>query len=111
GATVVEPVHDGSRLDLPGLRIPREDLERQATVDNLADLHARAVGQDHASVIVQTSEHDAYLLADLIDEDEDGPRARDGRGELPKRLRHETRLQARQRVANVAVELGARHER
>src|SRR5256886_3225978 len=57
------------------------------------------------------SEHDPDLLADLVDEDEDGARARDGRGELAKRLRHEARLQPRQRVAHVTVELGARHER
>ena len=34
-------------------------------------------------------------------------RARDRRGELPQRLRHEPRLQAHLRIAHVALELGA----
>src|SRR5437773_6878011 len=95
GAPVVEPVRDPSRFDLPRVRVPREDLERQTVVDDPADLHARAVGQAHAGVVVETPEHYAYLLADLVDEDEDGARARDGRGELAERLRHETRLEDR----------------
>src|SRR5437762_8916598 len=70
GAPVVEPVRDPSRFDLPRVRVPREDLERQTVVDDPADLHARAVGQAHAGVVVETPEHYAYLLADLVDEDE-----------------------------------------
>src|SRR5512143_3091325 len=54
-------------------------------------------------------EHDADLLADLVDEDERGLRLRDDGRELPERLRHETRLQAHRRVAHLALELGFRN--
>src|SRR5204863_4589634 len=56
------------------------------------------------------AKHYADLFPDLVDEDDDGARAGDGGGELAQRLRHEARLQAGQRVAHVAVQLGARHE-
>src|SRR6266496_4043066 len=49
-------------------------------------------------------EHDADLLADLVDEDDRAARAGDGGRQLPERLRHQSGLQARQRVAHVAVE-------
>ena len=52
------------------------------------------------------AEHDADLLADLVDEDEAGARLRDGSGELAQRLGHEAGLQAHVRVAHLAVELG-----
>src|SRR5207245_2230612 len=57
------------------------------------------------------AEHHADLLADLVDEDHDGARARDGGSELAERLGHEASLEARQRVAHIAVELGARDQR
>src|SRR5439155_19625173 len=54
------------------------------------------------------SKPDPDFFADLVDEDHDGAGAGDGGGELAEGLRHEARLQAGQRVAHVAVELGAR---
>src|SRR5581483_8199683 len=56
------------------------------------------------------AEQDADLHADLVDEDDDGPRLGDRPRELPERLRHEARLEAHLRVAHVALDLGARHE-
>ena len=60
---------------------------------------------------LRVAEDDADLLAQLVDEDDGGAGARDGAGELAQRLRHEARLQAGQRVAHLALDLGARHER
>ena len=98
----------------------------------LHDLHAGAVAdgvfahldgagaadvQAHGGVELQRiaaggglrrTEHDADLHADLVDEDDDRVRALDVAGELAQRLRHQSRLQARQRVAHVAFDLGAR---
>ena len=60
---------------------------------------------------LRVAEDDADLLAQLVDEDQGGVRARHRGGELAQRLRHQPRLQARQRVPHVALELRARHER
>src|SRR5215470_14722019 len=49
------------------------------------------------------AEHHADLHADLVDEDDDGPRLGDGPGELAQRLRHQARLQPHLRVAHVAL--------
>src|SRR5262245_32768482 len=57
------------------------------------------------------AEHDAYLLANLIDEDQTGVRPSDDRREFPQRLRHQARLQPRKAVAHVAFEFGAGSER
>ena len=110
GAAIVEPVDDAPWLDPPCRRVVGEHLDRHPLVDDLADLLAPPIGQDHAGRIVQAPEHDTDLLADLVDEDHAAAGARDGGGELAQRLRHEARLQTRQRIAHVAVELGARHE-
>src|SRR5438093_1090434 len=56
------------------------------------------------------AEHDADLHADLVDEDDDGPRLGDGPGQLAERLRHEPRLEAHLRIAHVALDLGARDQ-
>src|SRR5260370_8120561 len=66
--------------------------------------------RDSSVTGVQTCALPIYLLADLVDEDDDGARARDGGGELAQGLRHEARLESRQRVAHFAVVLGPRHE-
>src|SRR5207244_4393955 len=52
----------------------------------------------------------ADLHADLVDEDDDGPRLGDGAGQLAERLRHEPRLEAHLRIAHVALDLGARDQ-
>jgi hypothetical protein len=57
------------------------------------------------------AEHDTDLLAQLVDEDHRTLRARDRAGQLAQRLRHQARLQSGQRIAHLALDLGARHER
>ena len=52
------------------------------------------------------AEHDADLLADLVDEDEAGARFGDGAGELAQGLGHQAGLQAHVGVAHFAVQLG-----
>ena len=59
---------------------------------------------------LRVAEHDADLLAQLVREDERGVRARDGAGQLAQRLAHEPGLDADERVAHLALDLGARHE-
>ena len=99
------------------------DLDLRANPDRLRALLDRVLAahvEPHGRVELQRapagrrfrrSEEHADLLADLVDEDDRGARARDGGGEFPERLGHEPRLQPGQRVAHVAVELGARHQR
>src|SRR5262245_11882581 len=48
------------------------------------------------------SEHYAYLLANLVDEDQTGIRPTHDRREFAQRLRHQARLQAGQAVAHIA---------
>jgi hypothetical protein len=62
-------------------------------------------------VVVSGAEHHADLHADLVDEDHHAVRPRDRRGQLAQRLAHQPRLQARQAVAHLAFELGARRQR
>ncbi|MNC85105.1 hypothetical protein D3C83_06820 [compost metagenome] len=57
------------------------------------------------------AEHDANLLAQLVDEDERGVRLRHDARQLPQRLRHQTRLQPHLRLAHLAFDLGLRHQR
>src|SRR5881396_2098036 len=59
---------------------------------------------------LRVAEQDADLHADLVDEDDDGPRLGDGAGQLAERLRHEPRLEAHLRIAHVALDLGARDQ-
>ena len=58
------------------------------------------------------AEHDADLHADLVDEDDDRvATCAMVAGQLAQRLRHEPRLQAHLRIAHLALDLGARHQR
>jgi len=57
------------------------------------------------------AEHHPDLHADLVDEDHDRARARDDRGQLAQRLRHQPRLQAHLRLAHLALDLGSWHQR
>src|SRR5207249_1848222 len=59
---------------------------------------------------LRVAEQDADLHADLVDEDDDGPRLGDGTGQLAERLRHEPRLEAHLRIAHIALDLGARNQ-
>src|SRR5918998_76082 len=56
------------------------------------------------------AEHDAYLLAQLVDKDRGGPGAVEGARELTEGLAHEPGLQADVGVAHLALYLGAGHE-
>src|SRR5689334_5753938 len=57
------------------------------------------------------AEHDADLFANLIDEDQAGPRLVDRAGQLAERLRHEPRLQTHVAIAHFAIELALGHQR
>ena len=59
----------------------------------------------------RVAEHDADFFAELIDEDEARFRFRHRAGELAQRLRHEARLQTHLRVAHLAFDFRARHQR
>ena len=60
---------------------------------------------------LRIAEHDADLLADLVDEDHAGLGPRDRRVENAHRLAHEPGLKADVRIADLAFHLGARHQR
>ena len=62
-------------------------------------------------VVSGIAEHHADLHPDLVDEDHDGARARDDRGQLAQRLRHQARLQTHLRLAHLAFDFRARHQR
>ena len=55
--------------------------------------------------------HDADLVAQLVDEDDDAVVLGNHAGQLAHRLRHQARLQTHMRCAHVAVDLLARHKR
>ena len=57
------------------------------------------------------AEHHADLLADLVDEDQDGLRRRDRLRQLPQGLAHQARLDAHRAVADVPFQLRPRHHR
>src|SRR5204863_6828921 len=57
------------------------------------------------------AEHDADLHADLVDEDDHAVRFGNGSRELAQSLAHQARLEAGQRIAYLALELGARRQR
>ena len=59
---------------------------------------------------LRAAEHDADLLADLVDEDEDALRPRDRAGELAQGLAHEPGLEADVAVADLAFDLGLGHQ-
>src|SRR5206468_9819113 len=59
---------------------------------------------------LRIAEHDADLLAQLVDEDDRGLRARYRAGELAQRLAHEARLETHVRLTHVALDLGFRHQ-
>src|SRR4029079_4670233 len=82
------------RLDAPDVQADRGvELQRAATGGRL-----------------RIAEHHADLLAQLVREDEAGVGAGDGAGQLAQRLAHEPGLDADERVAHLALDLGAGHE-
>src|SRR5262245_36628052 len=59
----------------------------------------------------RVAEHDADLLAQLVDEDQTRLGFRNGASEFPERLRHQPRLKTHGRIAHVSVDFRLRHER
>jgi len=99
-----------------------DDLDAGAVADHVGAVLERldaAHVQAHGGVELErlaarrglgAAEHDADLLAELVDEDRRRAGAVDGAGHLAQRLAHEAGLQADVAVAHLAVDLGARHE-
>src|SRR6266545_883003 len=101
----------------------------------LDDLHPRAAADDDVAVLdgadaadvdthrgvelqraatsrrFRVAEHDADLLAQLIDEDQARLGLGDDAGQLAKGLRHQPRLEAHLRFTHLSLDFGARHER
>src|SRR4051794_10849529 len=95
-----DPVAD--RLG-PGLdRLDAPDVEP----DRGVELHRPA-----ARGRLGVAEHDPDLLAQLVREDQRRVRSRDRPGQLAQRLAHQPRLDAHERVAHLALDLGPRDER
>src|SRR5471032_651527 len=100
-----------------------DDLDLGFVADHFVTRFDRAGAADvqaHGSVEFQgvtagrrfrAAEHDADFHADLVDEDDQRVGAVDRAGQLAQRLRHQTRLQARQRIAHVAFDFGAWRQR
>ena len=100
-----------------------DDLGANAVADDLGALldgvdasHVDANGRVElegtaAAGRLRTAEHDADLLAELVDEDARGVRAAERARELAQRLTHEPRLEADRRVAHLAFEFSSRNER
>src|SRR3990172_9359946 len=84
---------------LEGLDAPDVDAHRAVELQ-------RPTARRHLRV----PEDDADLLPQLVDEDHGGLRLGDGAGELAQGLGHEARLEAGQRVAHLALDLGPGHE-
>ena len=93
------PVADRVRAALD--RLDAADVEPDAGVELERAAAGRRLG---------IAEHHADLLAQLVGEDERGVRAAHRAGELAQRLAHEPGLDADERVAHLALDLGARHE-
>ncbi len=94
-----DAVADRLRADLDRLDAP--DVEPDAGVE----LEGAAAGRD-----LGVAEHDADLLAQLVGEDQGGVRAADDAGQLAQGLAHEAGLDADERVAHLAFDLGLGHE-
>ena len=100
-----------------------DDLDASLVADDLVALldgTGAADVQTHGGIELERvaagsglgiAEHDADLHPDLVDENDQRVGALDGAGELAQRLAHQPGLQAGQRIAHVALDLGARRER
>src|SRR5689334_9030667 len=95
-------------------RAPADDLIAILDAGNAAniDAHRRIeLQRTAAGRRFGVAEHDADLLAQLVDEDESGLRLRHDARELAQRLRHEPRLQAHLRFTHLTVDFRLRHQR
>ena len=117
-------VHDVELANLEGRGdLVLDDLDADAVADDVAplldgvdaaDVHAdggEELERAAAGSGLGVAEHDADLLAELVDEDAGGVRLGEGAGELAKGLAHETGLEADRGVANLALNLGTRDKR
>ena len=84
---------------LEGLDAPHVEADRRVELQRLAT--GRRLGR---------AEHDADLLAELVDEDRGRAGRVEGTGDLAQRLRHEAGLEADVAVAHLALDLGPGHE-
>ena len=89
------PVSDDFTLGLDGL--DPADIEADGGIELQGPAAGRGLG---------ISEHDADLLTELIDEDDDAVRLRDDRRKLPQGLGHQPRLQADLDIPHLPVNLG-----
>ena len=97
-----------TRVRLPYASVPFFERLDPADVDpdRGVELQGAAAGRG-----LRVAEHDADLLAQLVGEDEGGVRAVHGAGQLAQGLAHEPGLEAHERVAHLALDLGPGHER
>ena len=102
---VLHDLHAGAAADDDVAVLDAGDAA-DVDADRRVELQRAAAGRGF-----RIAEHDADLLAQLVDEDEARLRLRDGAGELAERLRHEARLQAHLRVAHLAFDFSLGHER
>ena len=96
-----------TRVRLPtGLGAVLEGLDAtHVEADRGVELQRLATGRR-----LGRAEHDADLLAELVDEDRRRAGVVEGTGQLAQRLAHESRLQTDVAVAHLALDLGAGHE-
>ena len=97
-----------TRTWLPIDRLPLLDRTDAADVEpeRGVELERLAAGGG-----LRIAEHDADLLAQLIDEHHRAVGAIDGAGELPERLAHEPGLESHMAVAHLAFDFGLGHQR
>src|SRR5262245_27293126 len=105
--TVIEPIYHATWFYCAGLRVVAQNFDRHALVDNLADFLARPISQRHSCVVVEATEHNTDLLANLVDEDQTRIGTSDNRRQLSQCLRHQPRLQSGQTVAHITFEFGS----
>src|SRR5215813_10631523 len=111
GATIIKPSYDAAWFYNPPRRIVGKHFNCLTSVNDPTDFLAAPISEEHAGVVMKTPKHYAYLLANLVDEDQTGVRPAHDRRQFAQRLRHQPRLQAGQAVAHIAFEFGARGER
>ena len=101
-------------LDDLDARLVADDLVAFLDRADAADVEAdRGVELERVAARrgLRVAEHDADLVADLVDEDHHALGIGDDAGELAQRLAHQSGLQAHMAVTHFAFEFGARDER
>src|SRR5688572_10693233 len=100
-------LHDLHARAVAGVLLPF--LDRADAADVEAD---RRIELERATTRrgLGTAEHDADLLADLVDEDDRGARTVHRAGDLAQRLAHQPRLQTDVRIAHFAFDFGTGYQ-